>query len=694
MVKPSHKDKLFQFARSSPINLDFDWRPFLFTKIFIANRGEIACRIIRTASRMGIKTVVVYSAADTNARHVRLADEAFLIGPSAPNESYLSQNAMIDALRESQADAVHPGYGFLSENSDFARSVANTGAVFIGPDPNAIAAMGDKIQSKKIAQEAGLHVIPGYLGEVKDAKHAIEIANDIAYPVMIKASSGGGGKGMRVAHNDDELKRSFELAQNEARTSFGDDRLLVERYIERPRHIEIQVLGDTHSNIVHLNERECSIQRRHQKVIEEAPSPFVDPDLRSRMGWQAVTFAKKVGYYSAGTVEFIVGSDKQFYFLEMNTRLQVEHPVTEMITGLDLVEQMIRVAAGERLQFSQEDIGIDGWAVETRIYAEDPERGFLPATGRLTRYLPPRETSTIRLDSGVEEGEEVSVFYDPMMGKLVTHGSDRETAISWMQTALHSFVIRGVAHNVTFLCAVLEHAKFKLGELTTDFIAEQYPDGFDATTFSKKTGDILVAVGALVHVIQMQRRCMISGRTDGGRYQPGANWVVSIGGEEFPVVVNQSANGCEVLFRSERLSVNGEWVPGAPLFVGQVGQYNVQVQIDPLLEGYCLTYGGARVSVILRCPRAAELLKKIPEKPPKDTSRFVLSPMPGRVVEISVRPGDSVKAGEELAVVDAMKMENVLCAERDGMVAEVLVSAGDSISVDQIILEMKPYATA
>nr|MCS5662099.1 acetyl-CoA carboxylase biotin carboxylase subunit [Dehalococcoidia bacterium] len=477
----------------------------MFTKIFIANRGEIACRIIRTASRMGIKTVVVYSEADTNARHVRLADEAFLIGPSAPNESYLSQNAMIDALRESQADAVHPGYGFLSENSDFARSVADTGAVFIGPDPNAIAAMGDKIQSKKIAQEAGLHVIPGYLGEVKDAKHAIEIANDISYPVMIKGSSGGGGKGMRVAHNDDELKRSFELAQNEARTSFGDDRLLVERYIERPRHIEIQVLGDTHSNIVHLNERECSVQRRHQKVIEEAPSPFVDPDLRSRMGWQAVTFAKKVGYYSAGTVEFIVGSDKQFYFLEMNTRLQVEHPVTEMITGLDLVEQMIRVAAGERLQFSQEDIGIDGWAVETRIYAEDPERGFLPATGRLTRYLPPRETSTIRLDSGVEEGEEVSVFYDPMMAKLITHGSDRATAIASMQTALHSFVIRGVAHNVNFLCAVLGHAKFKLGELTTDFIAEQYPDGFDATTFSKKTEDILVAVGAFVHIAEMQR---------------------------------------------------------------------------------------------------------------------------------------------------------------------------------------------
>jgi len=666
----------------------------LFTKILIANRGEIACRIIKTASSMGIKTVAVYSEADADARHVRLANEAVFIGPAASGESYLAAHRIIDAVVQTKAQAVHPGYGFLSENTDFAASVSAVGAVFIGPSLDAIAAMGDKIQSKKIAQQAGLNVIPGYLGEVKDPNQAIGIARDIGYPVMIKASSGGGGKGMRIARDDEALRRGFPLAQSEAQTSFGDGRLLIESYIEQPRHIEIQVLGDSHGNIIHLNERECSIQRRHQKVIEEAPSPFVDSDLRAAMGEQAIKLARKVNYHSAGTVEFIVGSDKQFYFLEMNTRLQVEHPVTEMITGFDLVEQMIRISAGEPLSVQQTDVHIQGWAVEARVYAEDPERGFLPSTGRLTRYVPPDLSDSVRFENGVEEGDEVSVFYDPMIAKVVTHGPDRETAIARSVMALDSFVIRGVSNNISFLCSVLDRARFRKGFLTTDFINEEYPDGFNPIEMTNSVREVLIGVAALAHVCETARMTKISGRTDGGRYRPSSDWVVSIGNEECAIAINPTDGGCHIFLEGAPLQVQGNWMLGSHLFTGEVNGRTVNVQIDRLVEGYCLTHRGTTTQVVIRDTRAAALTAQMLEKLPPDMSRYVLSPMPGRVVSISIQPGDFVKAGEELLVIDAMKMENVLCAERDGTVADVRVAAGDSLSVDQVILELEPTATA
>jgi len=639
---------------------------------------------------MGIKTVAVYSEADANARHVRQADEAVFIGGSSPNDSYLAANKIIDAVVESQAEAVHPGYGFLSENTDFATSVTGEGAVFIGPPPDAIAVMGDKIQSKKLAEEAGVNVIPGYLGEAKDTEHAIRIANDIGYPVMVKASSGGGGKGMRVAEDDDSLQRGFTLAQNEAQTSFGDARLLLEKYIEEPRHIEIQVLGDSHGNIIHLNERECSIQRRHQKVVEEAPSPFVDPDLRAEMGRQAIKLARKVGYYSAGTVEFIVGADKTFYFLEMNTRLQVEHPVTEMVTGLDLVEQMIRISAGERLLLKQADIGIQGWAVETRIYAEDPTRGFLPSIGRLTKYQTPKLSKSVRLENGVEEGDEISVFYDPMIAKLVTHGPDRQTAISLSVAALDSFVIRGVASNISFLCAVLGRDRFKDGAYSTDFISQQFPDGFDSGEMTNLTRDVLIAVGALAHTYEVSRGARISGRSDGGRYRPTTDWVISIGQDEHAISAKVTDVGCDVVLNGKLIRVTGKWFVGSPLFTGEVNGCGVHVQIERLLSGFLLTHKGATTHVVLRGIRAAALMAKMPKKLPVDMSLYVLSPMPGRVVRIAVQAGDVVKTGEELAIVDAMKMENILCAERDCTIADVQVVVGDNLSVNQVILELEP----
>ena len=643
---------------------------------------------------MGIKTAVVYSEADTNARHVRLADEAVFVGPAASNESYLATNKIIDAVVRTKAQAVHPGYGFLSENSEFASAVAAVGAVFIGPSPDSIAVMGDKIQSKKIAQQAGVNVIPGYQGEVKDLDQAMAIARDIGYPVMIKASSGGGGKGMRIARDDQALRRGFPLAQSEAQTSFGDSRLLVERYIKQPRHIEIQILGDIHGNVIHLNERECSIQRRHQKVIEEAPSPFVDRDLRAVMGAQAIKLAKKVNYHSAGTVEFIVDADKEFYFLEMNTRLQVEHPVTEMITGFDLVEQMIRISAGEPLPLKQTDIGIQGWAVEARVYAEDPAREFLPSSGRLTCYRPPDQSDSVRLENGVEEGDEVSVFYDPMIAKVVAHGPDRETAIVRLITGLDSFVVRGVSNNISFLCSVLDSARFRKGLLTTDFIDQEYPGGFNPAEMSTSVREVLIAAAALAHTCETERRNKISGRTDGGRYHPISDWVVSIGDEECAITINPTDGGCQIVLDSALLQVQGSWKIGAPLFTGDVNGRKVNVQVDRLADGYCLTHRGTTAQLVIRNTRAAALTARMPEKVPPDMSRYVLSPMPGRVVAVSVQPGDVVKAGEELVVVDAMKMENVVCAEHDGTVADVRVATGDSLSVDQVILEFKPAATA
>ena len=661
----------------------------MFTKILIANRGEIACRIMETAIGMGIKTVAVYSEADRNARHVRMADEAVFIGGSSPNESYLAAEKIINAVIESEAQAVHPGYGFLSENTGFASAVARAGAVFIGPPPDAIAAMGDKIQSKKLAEKAGVNVIPGYLGEAKDSEHAIRIAEDIGYPVMVKASSGGGGKGMRVAEDDDSLRQGFTLAQNEAQTSFGDARLLLEKYIVEPRHIEIQVLGDSHGNIIHLNEREGSIQRRHQKVVEESPSPFVDADLRADMGKQAIELAKTVDYCSAGTVEFIVGADKKFYFLEMNTRLQVEHPVTEMITGLDLVEQMIRIAAGEPLRHKQADISIQGWAIETRIYAEDPARGFLPSIGRLTKYQTPDLSSSVRLENGVEEGDEISVFYDPMIAKLITHGRDRQTAIDLSASALDSFVIRGVANNLSFLCAVMGRDRFKKGTYSTDFISQEFPNGFDSSEMTILTQEILISVGALAHTSEVSRAGRISGRSDGGRYRPNTDWVISVDQEECEITANRTDVGCDVLKDGKLLRVTGKWGFGSPLFKGAVNGCDVHVRIDRLLTGYLLAHKGTESRVVLRDARAAALMAKMPKKALADMSLYVLSPMPGRVVRIAVQPGDVVKTGEELAIVDAMKMENVLCAERDCKIVDVKVVAGDNLSVNQVILELE-----
>ena len=659
----------------------------MFSKILIANRGEIACRIIRTARDMGIATVAVYSEADAQALHVRMADEAVCVGPARSAESYLAIDRILAAIKETGADAVHPGYGFLAENADFARRLEESGVTFIGPPPGAIAAMGDKIESKKLAQAVGVNTIPGYLGEIADEEEARRVADDIGYPVMIKASAGGGGKGMRIARDETELAEGLRGARNEARAAFGDDRMLIEKFIEQPRHIEIQVLADSHGNTVHLNERECSIQRRHQKVIEEAPSPFVDAEMRAAMGAQAVKLAQAVDYRSAGTVEFVVGADKTFYFLEMNTRLQVEHPITEMITGLDLVEQMIRVAAGEKLAFGQDDVKLDGWAIEARVYAEDPTRGFLPSIGRLAHYVPPPDRPSLRVDSGVYEGGEVSIFYDPMIAKVIAHGATREEARGRLIAALDAFYIRGLSHNIGFLASVLSRPRFIEGRLTTGFIEEEYPGGYDGAVLSDGERDVLIGVAALIHMREAERAAKISGRSDAGRYRPGADWVVALGDEEHAVTVNATAGGCNVEAAGRLIVVRSAWAIGAPLFEGRVNDSGIHVQIDRRTEGYRLTHGGASAEVRVRTARAAALAARMPKKAPPDLSKYLLSPMPGMVVSIAVAPGDRVKAGEELCVVDAMKMENVLRAERDATVSDVKVDAGDSLAVDQVILE-------
>jgi len=659
-----------------------------FRKILIANRGEIACRIMRTAKRMGIGTVAVYSEADEAALHVAMADEAVLIGPAPSTESYLVVDRILDAIKTTGADAVHPGFGFLSENADFARTLESAGITFIGPSPDAIAAMGDKIESKKLANQAGVSTIPGHLGEVADAKAAARIAKEIGFPVMIKASAGGGGKGMRIARSAGEVADGFASAQSEARSSFGDDRILLEKYIEQPRHIEIQVLADSHGNAVYLNERECSIQRRHQKVIEEAPSPFVDADMRRTMGEQALALAKAVDYRSAGTVEFVAGADKSFYFLEMNTRLQVEHPVTEMITGLDLVEQMIRVAAGEKLAIGQDDVALNGWAMEARVYAEDPSRGFLPSIGRLNRFNTPTESDHVRVDSGVAEGGEISMYYDPMIAKLVTHGETRDQAIGRLAHALDEFAIHGVSHNVPFLASVAANQRFRDGRLTTDFIAEEYGDGYDPNVVPETARDVLVAVSAFVHMRAAERAARLSGRTDGGRYQPSQAFTVAIGDAETGVELRPVEGGYRITADGRGISVRAEdWRMGDLVFRGQVDGRDVAVQVERSnREAWRLVHGGAAVDVLVRSARAAELVARMPRKEPPDLSKFLMSPMPGLVVSIAVEAGDDVKAGEELCVIDAMKMENVLRAERDGTVETLKVAPGDSLAVDQVIM--------
>ncbi len=658
----------------------------MFNKILIANRGEIACRVIRTARRMGIKTVAVYSDADADALHVREADEAVRIGPPASAESYLKADRIIAACRETGAEAVHPGYGFLSEKAEFSAALAKAGIVFIGPDPSAIGAMGDKIESKKLARAAGVSTVPGHLDVIPDAEAAVRIARDIGYPVMIKASAGGGGKGMRIARNDAEAREGFRSATNEARSSFADDRVFLEKYVEEPRHIEIQVLGDAHGHVIYLGERECSIQRRHQKVIEEAPSPFLDAKTREAMGNQAVALAKAVGYRSAGTVEFIVDRHRNFYFLEMNTRLQVEHPVTEMVTGLDLVEWMIRIAAGEKLSVKQEDVRLKGSAIEARIYAEDPYRNFLPSIGRLMRYIPP-EGEGIRVDTGVFEGAEISVYYDPMIAKLVAYGETRAQAIERLGTALDAFHIRGLSHNVAFLAAVLRKPRFAEGRLSTNFIAEEFPGGFTGAEITPGAVNETVAAAAAVQHILAESEARISGQLAGhGRIVP-EDWVVCLDEARHPVRTTRRGEAIMVELGGRYLTVLTPWQPGEALFRASLDGTPVVFQIDRDGIGYRLTRGGAALALKVLTPRAAELLTLMPVKQPPDMSRFLLSPMPGLLVSVAVAAGREVKAGDELAVVEAMKMENVLRAERDGTVAKIVAKPGDSLAVDQVILE-------
>ncbi|MEX2649332.1 MAG: acetyl/propionyl/methylcrotonyl-CoA carboxylase subunit alpha [Alphaproteobacteria bacterium] len=663
----------------------------MFRKVLIANRGEIACRIMRTARRLGIATVAIYSDADAESRHVLEADEAVRIGPAQPAKSYLNVEAIIAAAKATGAEAVHPGFGFLSENVGFARALDAAGIIFVGPPTSAVAAMGDKIESKKLAEKVGVNVIPGHMGVIADADEAVRIAHAIGYPVMIKAAAGGGGKGMRVVGNDEECREGFRGAANEARNSFADDRLFIEKFITKPRHIEIQVLADGHGNVVHLGERECSIQRRHQKVIEEAPSPFLDAKARAAMGAQAVALAKAVGYRSAGTVEFIVDAKRRFYFLEMNTRLQVEHPVTEIVTGLDIVELMFRVAAGETLGFAQKDVKLKGWAIEARVYAEDPERGFLPATGRLVRYRPP-EGDGLRIDDGVYEGAEITPFYDPMIGKLVAKGKDRHDAIERMAEALDGFVIRGMANNLGFLSAVMRHPRFVAGDLDTLFIDSEYGRAFDGVPLEGRVADVIIAVAAMVHDATARRDAAIGPSHRSADPAAGRDWVVRIGEHRFPVSA-LDADGSTVIERDGRgVAVTGAWSPGAPLFRGAVEGAPVVVQVERAEGTWLLAHAGARVRAKVLSRRADELLARIPAKTAPDLSRFLLSPMPGLVVALHVAEGDEVKAGQSLAVVDAMKMENVLRAERDGRIAKVHVAAGASLSVDQVILEFAERA--
>ncbi len=660
----------------------------MFSKILIANRGEIACRIIRTAHDMGISCVAVYSEADADALHVRMADEAVAIGPAAAAESYLVIDKIVAAARRTGAEAVHPGYGFLAENAAFVRALADAEVGFIGPDDRAIAAMGDKLESKRLAEKAGVNTIPGHDAIIADGDEAAVVAAVIGYPVMLKATAGGGGKGMRIARDETETREGFAQAASEAQSSFGDGRILIEKFVDQPRHIEIQVLADSYGNCIHLGERECSIQRRHQKVIEESPSPFLDAETRAAMGAQAVALAKAVDYRSAGTVEFIVDGNKNFYFLEMNTRLQVEHPVTELVTGIDIVEQMIRVAAGETLTLTQGDVTVDGWAVEARIYAEEPSRGFLPAPGRLIRYRPP-ETAGARVDTGVFEGAEVSLYYDPMIAKLCAHGANRDQAIERLGAALDGFEIAGPGDNLAFLGAVMRHPRFIAGDLTTAFIDDEFGAAFDGVPLTGKLLETLLATAALVQLREDERCYEISGRAAGSRWSPGCGWGVNLDGETHSIEAALNDTGVEVAIAGQTVSLSSAWKPGETQLQGIIQGRAVTVRVNRQDGGYRLCHGGADVIAVARPERAAELAATMPAKAAPDHSRYLLSPMPGRVVSIVVEAGQAFKAGDALCVVDAMKMENVLRAERDGQVAKIVADAGDSVSVDQVILEFE-----
>jgi propionyl-CoA carboxylase alpha chain len=664
----------------------------MFKKILIANRGEIACRVIKTARKMGIATVAVYSDADAAALHVRMADEAIHIGPPPASQSYIVIDRIMEAIAASGAEAVHPGYGFLSENPRFAAALDKAGVAFIGPPVGAIEAMGDKITSKKIAKEAGVSTVPGYMGLIADADEAVKISREIGYPVMIKASAGGGGKGMRIAWSDQEAREGFQSSKNEAAASFGDDRIFIEKFVTQPRHIEIQVLADKHGTCLYLGERECSIQRRNQKVIEEAPSPFLDAATRKAMGEQACALAAAVGYASAGTVEFIVDGNRNFYFLEMNTRLQVEHPVTELVTGIDLVEQMIRVAAGEKLSFGQEDVKLNGWAIESRLYAEDPYRNFLPSTGRLTRYRPPvearSEDAAVRNDTGVFEGGEISMFYDPMIAKLCTWGPTRGDAIEGMRNALDAFEVEGIGHNLPFLAAVMDHARFVSGSITTAFIAEEYPEGFTGVTPDAGTLRLLAAVAAHMKILKEERAARISGAMPNHTRRVEPDWVAFLGREAFPVHVVETDFGTEVTFQDNgTVRVNSDWTLGDRLFKGTVDGRPMIVKVDFVRGGARLRYRGADIKAVVRTPRQAELFALMPEKLPPDTSKLLLCPMPGLIVRIEVEVGHEVQEGQALCTIEAMKMENILRAERKGVVAKINATAGDSLAVDAVIME-------
>ncbi len=647
-----------------------------FDKILIANRGEIACRVIRTCQRLGIKTVAVYSEADADALHVRLADEKVLIGPPPSAQSYLQIDKIVAACKKTGAQAVHPGYGFLSEKQEFQKALAKAKIVFIGPDALAIHAMGDKIESKKLALKAGVSTVPGYLHAIPNAEEAVKIAQKVGYPVMIKASAGGGGKGMRIAYNDEETREGFGSATNEAKASFADDRVFIEKYVEEPRHIEIQLIADGHGNCIYLWERECSIQRRHQKVIEEAPSPFLDAKTRKAMGEEAVALAKAVKYKSAGTVEFIVDKHRKFYFLEMNTRLQVEHPVTELITGLDLVELMIRIAAGEKLPFQQKDVKLEGWAVEARLYAEDPFRNFLPSTGRLVKYREPEPGPDVRVDTGVYEGGEISMFYDPMIAKLCSYGKTRIDAIERMRRALDEFYVRGVSHNVPFLAALMAHPRFREGRLTTNFIAEEFKGGFTAAHLPPRDPAMLAGVAAVADRIKAARL---------GTMQD--NRVVMLNRDPVALAVTGGSSDFEVDVGGRRLAIETDWSPGEPLMHAKVDGQVVVMQIDTVGAGWRLIHEGGQAEALVLTPRQAELYALMPVKAAPDTSKFLLSPMPGLLASVAVSEGQEVKTGEVLAVVEAMKMENVLRATRDGTVKTLHAKAGDSLRVDQKIIE-------
>ncbi|MEM9434855.1 MAG: acetyl/propionyl/methylcrotonyl-CoA carboxylase subunit alpha [Pseudomonadota bacterium] len=666
----------------------------MFKKILIANRGEIACRVIKTARRMGIKTVAIYSDADAQALHVKMADEAIHIGPAPAIQSYIVIEKVMEAIRASGAEAVHPGYGFLSENAKFAEALEAAGVAFIGPPVGAIEKMGDKITSKKIAQDAKVSTVPGYMGLIEDADEAVKISTDVGYPVMIKASAGGGGKGMRIAWSDEEAREGFQSSKNEAANSFGDDRIFIEKFVTQPRHIEIQVLSDGKGNTIYLGERECSIQRRNQKVIEEAPSSFLDEATRKAMGEQACALADAVGYSSAGTVEFIVDGQRNFYFLEMNTRLQVEHPVTELITGIDLVEQMIRIAHGETLKIKQDDITLTGWAIESRLYAEDPYRGFLPSIGRLTRYRPPEEraskTAVVRNDTGVFEGGEISMYYDPMIAKLCTWAPTRGEAIEGMRVALDGFEVEGIGHNLPFCSAVMDHPKFVSGDMTTAFIEEEFPDGFHGVTLSEEAAERVASSVAAMHRVAEIRRARISGTMDNHRRKVGKKWVVSMGSTEFAVKVKADPDGATVKHVSgAKHRVVSDWTPGDTLARLEVDGEPLVLKIDKITSGFRVRTRGADLDVRIRTPRQAELAGLMLEKTPPDTSKMLLCPMPGLIVKVDVAEGDEVQEGQALCIVEAMKMENILRAERRGVVAKVNASVGDNLAVDDVIMEFE-----